>query len=107
MAEFSISDPNKLIDGIEAINQQILLAITTVKGSDPYRADFGTTIFSQIDSEVKESIPIIKVEIINVLAAYVPNITVVSVYSEYKYGKTNFTVLWQEKISGISGKTII
>ena len=57
--QVSINDPAAVVDGAEDIAQCVYTIITTVKGSDPLRADFGSDVYKYLDKPVNDVRPLI------------------------------------------------
>jgi phage baseplate assembly protein W len=57
--QVSINDPAAIVEGAEDIAQCVYTIITTVKGSDPLRADFGSDVYKYIDKPINEVRPLI------------------------------------------------
>jgi phage baseplate assembly protein W len=57
--QVSINDPTAIVEGAEDIAQCVYTIITTVKGSDPLRADFGSDVYKYIDKPINEVRPLI------------------------------------------------
>jgi phage baseplate assembly protein W len=57
--QVSINDPAAVVEGAEDIAQCVYAIITTVKGSDPLRADFGSDVYRYIDRPESEARPLI------------------------------------------------
>jgi phage baseplate assembly protein W len=57
--QVSINDPATVVEGAEDIAQCVYTIITTVKGSDPLRADFGSDVYKYIDKPINEVRPLI------------------------------------------------
>lgn len=49
-----INSIGEVVEGAEEINQSIAIILTTKKGSDPHRPDFGSDIYLYLDYPVNE-----------------------------------------------------
>jgi phage baseplate assembly protein W len=57
--QVSITDPSKLIEGVEDIAQCVYIILTTIKGSDPLRPDFGSDVYLYLDKPMNEAQPML------------------------------------------------
>jgi len=49
-----INSIGEVVEGAEEINQSIAIILTTKKGSDPHRPDFGSDIYLYLDYPINE-----------------------------------------------------
>ena len=75
----SVKQYGSIVQGIVAIRQQIQIALTTTKGTDPMRPEFGTNIYKYQDAPVNVAAVEVKKEILRALQIWVPDITGVTV----------------------------
>ena len=75
----SIKSFGAVVQGITAIRQRIDIALTTSKGTDPLRPEFGTLIYTYQDAPISVAAVEIKKEIIKALQIWVPDITNIKV----------------------------
>jgi len=68
-----------VLQGITAIRQRIDLTLTTSKGTDPMRPEFGTNIYLYQDGPINVSAVEGKKEILKALSIWVPDITNIKV----------------------------
>jgi phage baseplate assembly protein W len=52
--QVSLADPSRKVEGIEDIAQCVYIILTTIKGSDPLRPDFGSDVCLFLDRPVNE-----------------------------------------------------
>ncbi len=57
--QVSLSCPTKTVEGIEDIAQCVYLILTTIKGSDPLRPDFGSNVYLYLDKPINEMQPML------------------------------------------------
>jgi len=74
-----LSDIGHIVSNLDDINQCIGIIVTTKKGDDPHRPDFGTNIWMYIDRPVNMVSPHIIRECAENLQKYEPRITLVDV----------------------------
>lgn len=48
--QLALDGPGRIVQAVQDIGQSILLAVSTMKGSDPLRPDFGCDLFDYIDN---------------------------------------------------------
>lgn len=97
-----------VVQGIEAVKQRLNIAITTSKGSDPLRPEFGTNIYRYIDNPNLKAAANIQYEILEVVKAYVPEVTIVSIKRKVGVGTIDFEILFKtdDGISDVISYTI-
>ncbi len=74
--QVSIITPGVAVEGIEDIAQCVYTILTTVKGSDPLRADFGSDPHKYIDKPMNEVQPILTYEVSEALGKWEKRIVV-------------------------------
>jgi phage baseplate assembly protein W len=74
--QVSLSDPGKVVEGVEDIAQCVYTILTTVKGSDPLRANFGSDMMKYLDRPVNEAQPRLAYEVISALEMWESRINV-------------------------------
>lgn len=72
-----------VVEGSEDVNQAIMVALSTRKGSDPHRPDFGSDIWEQIDKPVNVAGPAIVRAVRNTVASWVPRVELQNVAYSY------------------------
>lgn len=92
----SISEAGAIVEGVDDINQCILIIILTEKGSDPLRPEFGCGILQYIDLPSSIAIPNIISEIVNAIEIWEKRARVTKVVHEQTDGQVQFTVYWRD-----------
>jgi phage baseplate assembly protein W len=92
----------EVVENIDDINQCIEIIITTPKGSDPHRPEFGSNIHEYIDYPVNEAIPNIIREAIDAILMWEPRVTVSGIQVEINVSQVTFYIEWVLKSSGNS-----
>ncbi len=88
----SVKQYGSIVQGIVAIRQQIQIALTTSKGTDPLRPEFGTVIFKYQDAPVNVAAVEIKKEILKALQIWVPDIINVKVKASIIDSQVTFNI---------------
>lgn len=78
----SISEFGQAVQGIEEINQCIYIILGTIKGSDPFRPDFGSDVFDFIDKPISVAGPGMVNAITDAIAKWEPRIAITSITYE-------------------------
>ena len=98
-AEWSLSTAGfgEVAEGIDDINQCITLILSTQKGSDPLRPEFGSDIWRYMDYGIDTAVPFMVREILSALSTWEGRINVTDV--TYTIGEKNvgFDILWNLK----------
>ena len=74
--QVAVSGTGDIAEGISDIRQCVGIIITTSKGSDPLRPEFGTDIYKLVDKPVNVAAPAIVKEILTALQLWEPRIRV-------------------------------
>ncbi len=74
--QLGLSGFGSIAEGIDDIRQCLGLIITTSKGSDPLRPEFGTEIYKKIDKPVIKAAPEIVSEILTGVQLYEPRVKI-------------------------------
>ncbi len=72
----SITDQGEVVQDLQDIAQCIVIILSTNKGSDPFRPNFGFNLGELLDKPVNYVIPNGKLGILNALEEYEPRVTV-------------------------------
>jgi phage baseplate assembly protein W len=77
--QVSLTDSTKMVKDLEDIVQCVYTIITTVKGSDPLRPDFGSDLYLYFDRPLNESQPAMIYSIISAVTAWEKRIKITNV----------------------------
>lgn len=81
--QLSIAAQGDIVTGADDISQTILLILATVKGSDPFRPEFGSDIFQYFDQPINIAGPGIVKEIISAVSLWEKRVAIVQVDFEH------------------------
>jgi phage baseplate assembly protein W len=84
----------KVAQGIQDVWQCIFTILTTQKGTDPTRPDFGCGIYDYIDKPVNYAVPNMKREILQSIATYERRVKIISILHEVKEAQVTFKITW-------------
>lgn len=87
-----MNNAGKIVQGVDAIRQNILIICTTQKGTDPLRPDFGCSAFEFIDLPVNIAVPRMVKSILEAIKKYEPNATDVKVTLQNEFEKFTFKI---------------
>lgn len=94
---YSIDTPGEVVQGANDIAQCILIILTTVKGSDPLRPDFGCSIYERIDEPVNTAGPALVLDIKNSIEKYEPRAQLTGVRWEVSsQSNLRFKIRWTD-----------
>jgi phage baseplate assembly protein W len=91
-----------VVENIEDINQCIGIILTTPKGSDPHRPEFGSDIYKYIDYPVNEAIPNIIREAIDAINTWEPRVDIKGIKAEVDIANIMLKIEWILKETGES-----
>lgn len=96
-----IKDPfNRVLTGVEVVNQSIDFLLFTPVGSIPGQPEKGSRIDEILDLPVIEAVPLVVKEIHRVIPRWIPGIELVSVKTAIEKAGLNVRIEW--KFSGNS-----
>jgi phage baseplate assembly protein W len=102
----SLTTFGDVVQGLAEISQAIMVIVTTQRGSDPLRPDFGSDIYQYVDRPMNEAIPrMVKsaYDAINIWETRVTLTRVMPIISAD--GSVEFTIEWTEKTTGATSST--
>lgn len=102
----SLDNPNKIVQGIDEISQCILVILSTQKGSDPFRPEFGCDIFPYIDLPIQRAKTLMIKAIIEAIEIWETRVIVKKITTEIMDGsKLSFIIEWEAVNSDLGGST--
>lgn len=99
----SLRKQGRTVDGVFDIHQSIYIILTTIKGSDPFRPNFGCDIYSRLDKNINSALPSMISDIVVALGIWEQRITVVAVRPEIvSMSNVKFQIEWKLTDSAIT-----
>lgn len=92
---FGLGQFGDIVQGDGDIAQCVYIILTTVKGSDPLRPDFGVDLYSYIDQPINIAAANLTREIAEQINKWEPRVTVVDVAYKIEVSQITYTVTWQ------------
>lgn len=92
--QLSIYEPGSVVSKADDINQCIQIILLTIPGSDPFRPEFGSNVFSLIDQPIQKAIPEITKEILRALGRWEPRVEITAVNTYYFDGALISEISW-------------
>lgn len=86
-----------IVEDIEDIAQCIRIILTTPKGQDPHRPEFGSDIWKYIDYPVNEAIPNIIREAIDAINTWEPRCEIVRIRASVEISQVFLRIEWKLK----------
>ena len=74
--QISLKDPTQKVEDADDIAQCVYIILSTVKGSDPLRPDFGSDIWKYIDKPMPQASPMMMFEAMEALRLFEPRLRV-------------------------------
>lgn len=96
---FSLQGVGEVVQSLDDIRQCIYIILTTQKGTDPTRPDFGCGIYEYVDEPVNIALPNMKREIIQAIATYEPRAKIIRILHEINEAKITFKIEWEFNLS--------
>jgi len=105
--QLSASNPDKIVDGFQAVQQRVALLLGTEQGSVPLLPRFGVSFLDYLDRSMPESIAELSQQINAAMREFLPDVTVKSVTSinDFEAGKGRIKVTWEYQAE--QGETIV
>lgn len=88
----NINSSGDVVQGLAAIQQCILIILTTYKGSDPTRPEFGCGVYDWIDSPVNVAIPNMKKNIAEAIGTYEKRVKIIRILHTIDVSTVVFTI---------------
>lgn len=93
--QLSITQPASVVQGLDDINQCVLVILTTQQGTDPLRPEFGVDVLSYIDKPVSLAVPNLIRRIKEAIELWETRVTVEQVQATIDIEKVSFSVKWK------------
>lgn len=91
----SLTEQGKVVEGIADIGQCIFIILSTDKGSDPLRPEFGSNIFQYVDAPINIAAANIVKAIVEAIRDWEKRVTVVRVKYRVDVSNITFQVDWK------------
>lgn len=82
--QLSLAEAGEVVEGINDIRQCLYIILTTAKGSDPLRPDFGADIYKAVDQPAARVVTRLKDTILKQVELYEPRAEVLNISSTIK-----------------------
>ena len=93
--QLSLKNAGGVVQDVNDINQCIQTILSTAKGSNPIRLDFGCDLWLFVDQPVNTAIPLMVKEIITSIDAYEQRIKITNItYDIVDQSNIKFRILW-------------
>jgi len=92
-----LGEIGSVVEGYDDINQCIKIILSTPKGSDPHRPEFGSDVWKYIDYPIKEAIPNIIREAIDAINTWEPRVSIKSIRAEVIESQGRIRIEWIHK----------
>lgn len=93
--QLSLTEPDSVVQGLDDINQCVLVILTTQQGTDPLRPEFGVDVLSYIDKPTSVAIPNLIRRIKEAIELWEARVTVEQVKATTDVEKISFFVKWK------------
>lgn len=91
----ALDTPGEVVEGLRDIDQAIRIILTTPRGSDPHRPEFGSDINLYIDWPTNRVVPHLVREAVDAIRRWEPRVTVVQVLVEIEDERITLRVQWK------------
>lgn len=92
---YSLSEFGKVVEGADDLSQCVFIILTTQKGSDPLRPDFGVDLLSYIDAPINIAAANLTQELARQTNKWEPRVTVTRVSYKIEGSQITYKVDWQ------------
>jgi len=93
--QLSLTEPAGIVQGLDDINQCVLVILSTQKGTDPFRPEFGVDVMAYVDKPVSIAVPNLIRQIKEAIEIYETRVTVEQVKATTDVEKISFSVKWK------------
>lgn len=90
----SLATPGGVEQGLRDVSQCIYIIVTTEKGSDPLRPDFGADIRRYLDKPVGSAVPNILREIADAIEKWEPRVTLTTLSHKLEISSLLIRIEW-------------
>ncbi len=91
----ALGTPGEVVEGLRDIDQAIRIILTTPRGSDPHRPEFGSDIHLYIDWPTNRVVPHLVREAVDAIRRWETRVTVVQVLAEIEEHHIMLRVQWK------------
>lgn len=102
---FSLAGTGQVVEDFSDINQCILIILSTVRGTDPLRPEFGVNIFDYIDLPVNTALPELIRECVDQITQFEPRVEITAVGKRVEGSSVTLIFNWLDVRAGKSGTT--
>lgn len=104
----SLQNYGDVVQGVAEISQSIFVIVTTKKGTDPLRPEFGSDIYEYVDRPITEAVPLMIKAAADAIALWEPRVKITRVsYSLDVAGAVDFIIEWVEITTQTTSSTKI
>lgn len=86
---------SQVVEGLHDINQAIRIILSTPKGSDPHRPEFGSNLHLYLDWPTNRVTPHLVREAIDAIRQWEPRVSVVQVQIQIRAAQITVRVQWR------------
>jgi phage baseplate assembly protein W len=104
--QLSAAAPGQIVQGVLDIIQCVDVILTTQRGSDPFRPDFGVDIMSFIDEPINTAVPILVREITAQITRWEPRVRLTSVKHKVEGSQIILETTWDSPLGQGSNTAI-
>lgn len=91
----ALGTPGEVVEGLRDIDQAIRIILTTPRGSDPHRPEFGCDIHLYIDWPTSRVVPHLVREAVEAIRRWETRVTLVQVLAEIEEERITLRVQWK------------
>lgn len=91
----ALGESGAVVEDLADINQAIAIILTTPKGSDPHRPEFGADLLQYIDRPEVEATPYLIAEAADAILAWEPRVDLVSITPAYGLAQVTLSIAWK------------
>ncbi|AAU91008.1 MULTISPECIES: GPW/gp25 family protein [Methylococcus] len=98
-----LGQPGDIVQDAADIDQAIRIILTTPKGSDPHRPEFGADILQYVDRPEIEATPYLIAEIADAILLWEPRIELISIRPSFGLAQVTLAITW--RFRGVDSKS--
>lgn len=101
----SLDEPREVVQGVDEISQCILIILSTQKGSDPFRPEFGCDILPYLDLPIQQAKANLIRAILEAIQIWEQRVAITNITTTIEDSHITFNIEWTIAETDLGGTT--